>query len=314
MVEQLYDLKKQYRKLKTILSIGGWSYSQQGKFSFASTDEGRSTFASSAVALMADWGMDGIDIDWEYPGDAGEASDYVELLKAIRSALDQYAAQHSQQYHYLITVAAPAGASHYQQMDLKGMDQYVDAWNLMTYDFAGSWDQTTGHQANIYFDSSNPVSTKFSAAQAVDDYIAAGIAPAKITLGLPLYGRSFTNTDGLGKPYSGVGQGSVEQGVWLYRDLPRPGATVEVDDVVGAAWSYDSSSRELVTYDTAASAQLKANYIKSKGLGGAFFWEASGDKTGSDSLIGSMADYLGDRDDADNMLSYPASEWANIKN
>lgn len=258
--------------------------------------------------------MDGVDIDWEYPENDTEAKNFVLLVKEVRDALDRYAYMNSQDYHYLLTVASSAGPEHYKQMDLKGMDPYLDAWHLMAYDYAGSWDKTTGHQANVNPDAKDMAATKFNTEQAVKDYVDSGINPSKIILGMPLYGRSFADTDGLGKPFSGPGKGTTEKGVWLYRDLPRPGAKVSVDDQVGAAWSYDPSSRELVSYDTPASAKIKTKYMQSKGLGGALFWEASGDKTGADSIIGTVASSMGDLEDTQNMLDYKRSQYDNIKN
>lgn len=313
-IGQLFNIKKKNRKLKTLLSIGGWTYTENGAFKSASTEQGRKTFASSAVKLALDWGMDGIDIDWEFPKNETEAKEFVALLKECRDTFDKYIARVQQKYHYLITVAVSSGPTNYKNIDIKGMDQYVDLWNLMAYDYAGSWDNTTGHQANLYPDATNKENTKVDTEQAINAYIAAGVAPHKILLGLPIYGRSFGNTDGLGKPYKGVGNGSVEDGTWLYKDLPRPGAEVKTDDKVGATWSYDPKAREFVSYDNPQTAALKATYIKTKGLGGAFFWEASGDKNGTESLIGSMAKSLGQLDTSENMLVYPESRYDNIKN
>ncbi|KAK3393620.1 glycoside hydrolase family 18 protein [Podospora didyma] len=311
-VKQLYILKKKNRKMKVLLSIGGWTYSP--KFPpVAATESGRQRFCSSAVRLVQDWGFDGLDIDWEYPVNAKEAQDFVLLLQTCRQALDAYAAQHAQGYRFLITIAAPAGSQHYTVMDLAGMDPWIDAWHLMAYDYAGSWDSTSGHQSNLYANGQNPQSTKFSTESAVRDYIMRGIPADKIVLGLPLYGRAFEATPGLGQPYNGIGPGSIQSGVWLYRDLPRPGAQELYDDVAKASYSYDPNGKELISYDTVTSALIKAQYLVKRGLGGAVFWEASGDKSGASSLVGTLATQMGTLDPSQNLLSYPASQYDNIR-
>ncbi|KAK3329589.1 glycoside hydrolase family 18 protein [Apodospora peruviana] len=311
-VKQLFLLKKKNRGVKVLLSIGGWTYSP--KFPpIAATEAGRQKFASSAVKLVQDWGFDGLDIDWEYPANAAEAQNFVLLLQTCRQALDMYAANHAPGYHFLITIAAPAGPQHYNVMDLAGMDPWIDAWHLMAYDYAGSWDSTSGHQSNIYLNTNNPQATKFNTEQAVRDYIIKGIPSRKIALGMPLYGRSFEATSGLGQPYNGIGAGSIQSGVWLYRDLPRAGAQEGYDDVAKASYSYDPATKELISYDTVTSAVTKARYLSEKGLGGAVFWEASGDKTGASSLVGTLATHMGKLDNSQNLLSYPASQYDNIR-
>lgn len=298
--------------MKVLLSIGGWSYSE--KFPPAvDTDEKRQRFASSAVELVRDWGLDGIDIDWEYPTNSAEANNFVQLLKACRTAFDNYAEKSAPGYHFLITVAASAGPTHYNTMDLPGMAPLVDMWNLMAYDYAGKWDSTSGHQANLFADTANPASTKFSTDKAIDDYIALGVPANKISLGLPLYGRSFEGTTGLGKPYSGIGGGPIEDGIWPYKDLPKAGAVEKYDDVAKASYSYDPATKELVSYDTVRSAKAKADYLLKKGLGGAVFWEASGDKKGDGSLVGTLANKMGNLDMTPNLLKYPDSKYDNIR-
>ena len=316
-VKQLYLQKKANRNMRVLLSIGGWTYSLNGQFAAAvNTADKRANFAKTAVALVKDWGFDGIDVDWEYPASAAEGADLVALLQAIRAELDSYAAQYADNYHFLLTVASPAGPANYNNQDLGAMAEVLDFFNFMGYDYAGAGFSTaSAHQANLYPSTDNPSATPFSTDAALADYLKAGVKPAQIVLGMPIYGRAFDATAGLGKPFTGGGsEGSWETGIWDYKVLPRAGATELIDDEAGAAYSYDAAAQELVTYDTPDSVKTKVAYLKSMGLGGSMFWEASADRTDDKSLVGTSFAALGGLDTTQNLLSYPNSQYANIAN
>ncbi|PFH51661.1 carbohydrate-binding module family 5 protein [Amanita thiersii Skay4041] len=309
-LKQLYLLKLQQRNLKVLLSVGGWTYSQAGHFNFVTSSTSRGTFVSSAVKLIEDYGFDGIDIDFEFPTSSALGQGFANLVTELRTALNQLAARKGDSTPYLITAAVSAGSANWANLIVPQMNTALNYWNVMAYDFAGSWLTFADNQANLYGGSR----TGFSGDSAITHYLSSGATASKINLGMPLYGRAFENTDGLGRPYSGIGPGTIEAGVYSYKTLPLAGAQVFENTTDVSSYSYDSSKRELVSYDSPNIVKLKAQYISAKGLAGSMFWELSTDKVGSQSLVGTSVSILGNLDQSQNHINYPNSKWDNIRN
>ncbi|KAL5611713.1 uncharacterized protein BROUX77_001869 [Berkeleyomyces rouxiae] len=322
-IGQLYKLKQENRRIKTFLSIGGWTWSSNFPAA-ASTEKGRAEFARSSVKLMRDWGFDGIDIDWEYPKTKTESENFVALLKRVRQELDDYAAVYTPSYHYSLAIAAPASPTHYSMLDLKSLGEILDYINLMSYDYGGSWSEVSGYLANLHPSEENTRATPLNTADVVDAYLKAGVPSHKLILGMPTYGRSFENTDGIAKSFTKPAEGKVvtpgvdgtwEVGAWDYKALPVAGAQEFDDEKAVAHYSYDEKKKQLITFDTPKIAEKKVDFLREKRLGGAMFWEASGDKQGDDSLISTSYKAQGGVFKAscgENQLYYPDSVFVNI--
>ncbi|KAI9265090.1 chitinase [Phascolomyces articulosus] len=297
--KQLFLLKQKYRHLKVSLSVGGWSWS--GNFStVASSQIKRARFTESAISFVNDLGLDGIDIDWEMPKNDAEAVSYVSLVHDLRVALGP---------NYLISVAVPCGPEDYKKLHLSEMAAQVDLFYLMAYDFAGAWDSVTGHQAALYGGTLNDNN-------AVDYYIASGVPPEKIVLGIPAYGRGFSNTNEKpGSSFKGVPAGTWEEGSYDYKVLPRPGAKEYFDAESVASYSYDPKSREFVTYDNPQAVKAKCEYALTKGLAGVMFWELSSDAKSQDRSLLHTAYTTFDNQvhSLNNHLDFKSSRFHNIK-
>jgi chitinase len=300
---QLYKLKQQNRNLKTVLSVGGWSYRENFKTALA-TNATRYRFAESSLQLITDLGLDGFDIDWEYPEDTTDATNLIETVKICRKLYD-------------LDISAPAGPLRYNALPIAAMDPYIDDWNLMAFDYMGpGFSNVTGHLSNVYTSESNPAATDFNTAQAIDYYKSQISSPHKIILGMPLYGRSFANTIGLGQVFNGSGDGTWEAGVLDYKALPLNGSTVHTDKKAVASWSYDSKTKQLVSFDTPEVQTLKAKYLKKEKLGGAWWWDSSSDRTDDKSLVSTVSNALGSVEGLEqkqNNLYYPLSKYDNIR-
>ena len=198
------------------MAIGGWG-TEKDFSGAASTQASRRKFAESSVKLLKDLGFDGLDIDWEYPTESPDDKNAVLLLQETRKALNDYSAELGKDVrrnvNFELSFSAPAAPEKYKKVPVRQMDQYLDFWNLMAYDFTGSFSTYTGHQAGLY-KSDTPNASPVWADQAVQYYKKELSSHEKIIFGMPLYGRSFVKTEGLGEEFDGVGEGSYEEGVW----------------------------------------------------------------------------------------------------
>lgn len=294
LMAEMNALKGKNGDLKTLISIGGWSFSQgetglgEGTkhiFSnMARTEEGRARFIKSAVDYVINHGMDGIDIDWEYPLSEDRDS-FTAILRELRSAI--YASGKD----ILLTFAAPAGRKWYSNIDLENVHEYVDFINLMTYDFhGGSFEAGMGPNVNApIVDCSCPEIEDIELG--LEAYLAAGVPSGKINLGLATYGRTFTldsahnalsdqdtlrngGSEGSGKR----GVCTLTPGVLSYYEIKElvSDDQVVLDKTLMSAYARFSSN-QWVGYDTKETHNMKMCFARRKRLGGLMIWDAEMD-------------------------------------
>jgi chitinase len=313
IIESLFLLKEKHRNLKTLLSIGGYGEPTSAAFTaLASSSKTRAHFVEDAIAKIKEYGFDGIDIDWEYPSSSTDGVNFVKLLAELRAAMDAYSSRSANNYHFEITVAVSGSAWGYRNLDFSGMDKYLDAWHLMTYDFKGGWetgaDATAGHHANLYH-SKTPGASALAANDSVETYLQHHIPSKKIVLGLPLYAHAYFGTEGLGMPYS-----RTEAEGFPYKEMATSGLEYNYDSEAAAAYTYNAETKTLMSFDSPESVKAKMEFLKKKRLGGAMWWEISNDKIGDDSLVSTVASELaGGWEVKENLLYYPESTITKIR-
>ena len=300
--EQLRRFKELNPEVNLGFALGGWTLSDEFSTAYA-TQEGRDTFVSETVRIFETYDFfNVVDFDWEYPGGGGKAgnaaspgdgANFALLLSDLRIALDDLSAQTGRDYE--VSIATAGGEDKLANLNLGGIDPFVDFYNVMAYDFHGGWERITGHQAAMTGDANN-----FDITGAVDVFETAGVDLSKVVLGAPAYTRAWGNVaDGgtLGYQQPGSGRdatGSFEAGVYDYKDVLDDVVTgarnLYWDDDNKAAFLYDGD--EWSSMETTATIAGKAAYVEEKGLGGMMFWALSNDAGGQASLVGAADDLL----------------------
>lgn len=317
-------LRKQNPELKILLSVGGWG--ARGFSGAADSKESRAVFIRSAQETVNTYSLDGIDLDWEYPVNGAwglvdkqpeDRDNFTALLKELREALPK---------DKLVTIAVGANAeSPKSWVDVKAIAPYLNYINLMTYDMAYG---TQFFNSNLYDSTQWPTvaaADKYSADFVVKNYLAAGLKPEQMNLGIGFYGRvpkratepgiDWSKPDAQKNPVTTPYFGSDETALFKslgvdlskdtyvkYNDIvskllhdPQKRFTEHWDDQAKVPWlsvkSTDGKTLFALSYENPRSVDLKAQYIKEKGLGGAMFWEYGADD--SNHLAKQLATSLG---------------------
>lgn len=278
-LEQLVSLKKLYPQLKIMVSVGGW-----GGCSFCSDlfakDEHRKKFAKTTVALFKQYGIDGLDLDWEYPAIEGypghryvaaDKENFTQLIKALRSEMGN---------DFLLTFAAGGFVKYLEEsVDWDVVMPLVDFVNLMTYDLVGGYATVTGHHTLLQDYRPGQEST----AKCVNRLLNKNVAAGKLIIGAAMYARVW---DGVPDINHGLYQpGRFKQGV-AYNDFKNyfsdtSGYKYYWDKKAKAPYQYNAAKKLFATFDDEGSIHEKTKFIRRKKLGGIMFWELVQDaKTG----------------------------------
>lgn len=192
---------------KTVLSVGGWNFPSAYFSKMVATAESRAKFANSVKQWMSQYGVDGVDLDWEYPcseardnpvkiscskfqnvDDAGgscpeDTDNLLALVKELRTTLGDGA---------FISIASQAAKKHADEMDLAAITPFIDMWHVMSYDYSVSdiaGATATAPNAPLY----NPPAgvLQMSINQTITHYLASGVPSNKIMVGIPMYAHTW---------------------------------------------------------------------------------------------------------------------------
>jgi chitinase len=278
LYRQFMSLKEQNPALILIISVGGWLFNDPGptatRFSdMCDTPENRAVFVASTVAFCRKYGFDGIDLDWEFPGDYGrggkpeDKQNYLDLVLELRTAFDE-APEHLE-----ISMAIPIGMQHLVPgYDLAALAAGLDFMNIMTYNIHGSWNSEVDAHTNLV-----------DIFERIQHFMSEGVPPNKMVLGLAPYAHTYTMADPtcltMGCPILRQGHGGCQEvrGFMPYYTIDDYVQSGNYDSLM--TYNPSTASAELVvdgdiliTYDSPQSFDVKVLFAQQACLKGIMWW------------------------------------------
>lgn len=290
-------IKAEHPNLKLLISVGGWSWSKNFS-NMAATEETRRAFANSVVKFLREYGLDGVDLDWEYPVEGGESynshlpedkENFTLLTQTVREALD--AAGEEDGRYYLQTIASGQGDNFVVNANLSHSSDYLDFINIMTYDYSGSWDTMAHANAPLYYDPAHPLDSaeRNNVLGGLEGHLNGGVPSYKLVMGIPFYGKGWAGCPGEGQYESCTGStafGTWENGIFDFSDIEnnyvnRNGYVRHWNEASKTPYLYNEEQQIYMTYNDQTSMKYAASMVKTLDLAGVMSWDISGDRNGT---------------------------------
>ncbi len=278
--------------LQTWIAIGGFDFSDEGTpthttwSDVCATQARRAAFINSVKDYMDEYGFQGVDLDWEYPGDARRGGNGLDDTRNLALLVKEMRQAYGNAYGISLTLAPDYW--YLRWFDPKAMEPYVDFFGFMAYDLHGSWDSdvlTLGKkvrgQADIREIADNTVPLWFD-----------GLNPAKINFGLAMYGRGYTLADPtcnqLLCPFAGpsdaapcTGSPGVMSLLEIQQLIRRKGLTPQyLADSMMKQITWDD---QWIGYDDEETFAAKKAWADSRCFGGTMVWSIDFQVSGSGS-------------------------------
>lgn len=282
---------------KVVLSIGGWENSNN--FSQVAADpQKRAKFAHGCVKHINDYGFDGIDVDWEFPGyvrhkgTPQDKQNFTLLLQTVRDSLQALGKRTGK--YYLLSASLPAAASHLPDIEVQKITEILDRLNIMTYDLFGPWGKISNHNSALFGPAQGDSARCLDGAFKL--YHNEHNVPAeKINLGVAFYGHAYGNCTQIYSAHGGADTKifPADDGVNYARIAERFDLFKRLwDNKAQAPYLVSESQKILVSFDDEESVARKADYVKEKKAGGLIIWTLLGDclKDGRTPLLDAIYD------------------------
>jgi chitinase len=250
--------------VKVIISLGGWDQSA-GFSPMAADTAARHKFVKTMTDFCVNNGYDGVDIDWEYPKNTTDRTNFRVLVHELRQSFDALTPRRS------ISIAAPSTSWSGQWFDVEGMIGDLDWIGMMTYDYYGSWTTKAGPNSALY--GSFSTNTEGWVDYSTSYYLGRSVPPTKLLIGIPLYGWVFSASSMYGAS-SGASQSAYSA---IIPKLDQGWARYW-DDQGKVPYMINGVATQVISYDDSLSVAVKCTYINTKGLGGTIVWALGQDK------------------------------------